>query len=203
MKTAEQIVVTHDELYTAIYTIVGRGQPVTDRLVIQFFGGRIPIADDPREQYYFSQITEALDLAYQGEKARALDAISPCVDAGSVTAPMVVGMFHERDGDWSRAEHWYRQAHDQGNLIATRKLGIMLDLHAKTARKAVDGQSFLRQAADAGDAAAQFHIVQGLREIIDDEPEYADEMVRWNRLAAAQDHVGAQFTLGAVEFPCH
>jgi TPR repeat protein len=148
--------------------------------------------------YAISLAGRAPDLDGQREIARWLDAAAK---AGLPTAYYLLGEAHERGiagvQDLPAAVENYRLAAEQGHRSAQAKYGLALLLGRGTDKEPVNGESWLRRAALAGDAEAAALVGDLYARGGDLPPNYL-EAALWYRRAADAGHRVAARALGLL-----
>ena len=196
METIDTVVVTHEQFYIAHFKIMSRDQEVTEAAVADLFDGYEPVVEDTEERECIAKITEAVELANSRYLEKAVKVITPLAESRSSIAQLILGSFYEALDDFDQAKRWYRRSHDQGNPTAAYKLALAVERGGTTDSETAESGALMYEAANAGDAAAQFYLGDGLRGLVEQDPDLAGDAAHWFLLAAEQGHVRAQFALG-------
>lgn len=127
-----------------------------------------------------------------GEIEAALPLLASAASAGNVSALSQLGALHEEgrgvDKNPEKAVDWYRKAADQGDP------GSMAGLARLLPRSDPQGANYLRRAALAGDADAQYALSLEIAARGDDK--FLAESHEWLLKSAQQGHIGAQIEVG-------
>jgi hypothetical protein len=106
-----------------------------------------------------------------------------------------LGRAYSKNNDFGSALVQYRNAADQGHVIAQYNLGVMYDRAQGVRNDDAQAVVWYRKAAEQGNASAQFNLANMYANGRGAPQNYA-EAVRWHRQAAEQGNTGAQFNLG-------
>ena len=127
----------------------------------------------------------------------ALAAALALVLTAHARADLDAGISAYKLGDYATALAEFRQAAEQGSVVAQVNLAAMYYQGQGVPRDDAEAAKWYRKAADQGDAVAQNNI--GL--MYDNGrgvPQDYGEAVKWYRRAAEQGQTGAQFNLGVM-----
>ncbi|MFQ5619277.1 MAG: SPOR domain-containing protein [Rhodospirillales bacterium] len=127
----------------------------------------------------------------------ALAAALVLVLTADARADLSAGISAYKRGDYAIALAEFRQAAEQGSVVAQVNLAAMYYKGKGVPRNDAEAAKWYRKAADQGDAVAQNNI--GL--MYDNGrgvPQDYGEAVKWYRRAAEQGQTGAQFNLGVM-----
>ncbi|MFP6771008.1 MAG: tetratricopeptide repeat protein, partial [Alphaproteobacteria bacterium] len=102
--------------------------------------------------------------------------------------------------NYVKAEYWFRRAVKQGDAEAKTHLAKLLE-HDSDNRNSVgdDAVTELRNTAAKGDAAAQYRLGLKYRFGLG-VPKDRAKAIKWQELAARQNHADAQFLIGGLYF---
>jgi coenzyme PQQ biosynthesis protein PqqD len=108
-------------------------------------------------------------------------------------------LYYMHLGNYSGAASLFREAADQGEVVAQFNLGLMYYLDDGVPQDYAEAIKWFRLAANQGHAEAQFKlgIMYEKRQGVSQDDATA---VSWYRKAADQGHAGAQFNLGRIHF---
>lgn len=128
--------------------------------------------------------------------------IRKAAEADLATGHFYLGLIHERaigvHADLEQAARHYKLAAEKGIRDAQHRYGIMLYQGQVIAQNKVEGETWLRRAALAGDAEAAMRVGEIYAKGDDGFPPNYAEAANWFRVAAEGGHRGAARTLGLL-----
>jgi TPR repeat protein len=115
----------------------------------------------------------------------------------ALAGPLEEGVAAYKDGDFSQAISLWRQASEQGNLVARFNLGMAYELGWGVDRDSTEAVRWYLSAAHAGDVLSMAKLGNVFSEGTLVARDY-DAAAKWYTMAADRNHVRAHYNLGTL-----